>query len=189
MWPWGHLAAGYLLYSGYTHVRHRIPPDGIATLVLAFGTQFPDLIDKPLAWTFELIPSGRSLAHSLYALAAVSLLVAWIAKRHGRPQIGSAFAIGYASHLVADGITPFLAGDFSKLTYLGWPLLPPPDYGVEHGFIYHFTHMEFTPFFLLQIALGVLLIWVWVEDGMPGVKTIRIAISRLYARLTMIAAE
>ena len=183
MWPWGHLAVGYLLYSTYIHWSSRRSPDGIATLFVALGTQFPDLIDKPLAWTLHVIPSGRSLAHSLYAFTLVSLLVAWVAKHYGRPQIGPAFALGYASHLVADGITPLLAGDLSKLTYLGWPLLPPPDYGVEHGFIYHFTHMEFTPFFLLQIALGVLVIWVWVADGTPGVDTLRIAAKRVYDRV------
>ena len=183
MWPWGHLAVGYLLYSVYTHGRDRAPPDGIAALSVAFGTQFPDLIDKPLAWTFHVIPSGRTLAHSVYALTIVSLLVAWIAKHYGRPQIGPAFAIGYASHLVADGIAPLLEGDFSKLTYLGWPLLPPPDYGVEHGFIYHFTHMKFTPLFFFEITLGVAVIWIWIQDGAPGVDTARIVIKWACDRL------
>ena len=183
MWPWGHLAVGYLLYSTYTHVRHRTPPSGVATLCVVLGTQFPDLIDKPLAWTFHVLPSGRSLMHSLYAVAVVSVFVAWVAKRYGQPEIGPAFALGYASHLVMDGITPFLVGDFSKLTYLGWPLLPPPDYGVEHGFIYHFTHMEFTSFFLLQIGLSMFVLWVWIVDGRPGVGTIRIATKRTYDRL------
>ena len=183
MWPWGHLAVGYLLYSLYTRGKSRTPPDDIATLFVALGTQFPDLVDKPLAWTFQLLPSGRSLAHSLYALILVSLVVAWIAKRRGQPQVGPAFALGYASHLIADGIAPFLEDDFSKLTYLGWPLLPAPDYGIEYGFLYRFTHLEFTPSFLLEIGLGVLVFSLWIVDGTPGVDLIRTAMKRAYERL------
>lgn len=58
MWPWGHAAIGYLLFSMDTRLRYGRRPGGPATILLFFGTQFPDLVDKPLAWTLPLLPSG-----------------------------------------------------------------------------------------------------------------------------------
>ena len=65
MWPWGHLAVGYLVYSGLSRWRFGRLPGSVATLAVALGTQLPDLVDKPLAWTVNVLASGRSLAHSL----------------------------------------------------------------------------------------------------------------------------
>ena len=49
MWPWEHLAFGYVLYSlGVRTLRGRTPR-GPPVLVLAVATQVPDLLDKPLA--------------------------------------------------------------------------------------------------------------------------------------------
>ena len=184
MWPWGHLVVGYLLYTAYTHVRWRDAPNGPATILLALGTQFPDLVDKPLAWTFHVLPSGRSFAHSLFAAAAATLLVRRWAERSGRPSLGVAFGLGYASHLAADAIAPVLNGDYAKLTYFGWPLLPAPDYGVELGFAYHFTHMAFTPFFAFQLLLAALVAAIWVRDGAPGIGMLRVATRRVFDRVT-----
>ena len=50
--PWGHLAIGYLCLSLAIRARWRVPPQGPAVIAVAIGTQLPDLIDKPLAWTF-----------------------------------------------------------------------------------------------------------------------------------------
>ena len=184
MWPWGHAAVGYLLYTGYTHANDRLPPSGPAAIAVALGTQFPDIVDKPLAWNLGVLPSGRSLAHSLFAAVLVTALVARYANRRGYPRVGLAFGMGYVSHLVTDGIDPLLSGDFSKLTYLGWPLLPTPDYSVEHGFIHHFINMELTPFVFLQFGLVTLVIGVWVRDGTPGLDTLRIGIEYLYEKMT-----
>jgi hypothetical protein len=75
MWPWGHLALGYLLYSPFARARFGRPPTDRATLLLAFGTQLPDLVDKPLAWRLDVLPAGRTLGHSLLSVVAVSALV------------------------------------------------------------------------------------------------------------------
>lgn len=57
MWPWGHVGAGYLVYTLLRrHTGER--PAGAAVLALAVGTQFPDLVDKPLGWTVGLLPGG-----------------------------------------------------------------------------------------------------------------------------------
>ena len=94
MWPWGHAAAGYLLYTLWARRRFHRPPAGAATLALAVGTQFPDLVDKPLAWTFGISPSGRAGAHSLL-IAIPLLLMLWVGlpDRHRRSLWG-AFAAG-----------------------------------------------------------------------------------------------
>ena len=60
MLPWGHLAVGYLAYSLAVRVRSGGPPAGLAVAALAVGTQFPDLIDKPLVSWVSVLPSGRS---------------------------------------------------------------------------------------------------------------------------------
>ena len=116
MWPWGHLAFGYLLYSVLVRLRSWDSPDGQTVLLVLLGTQFPDIVDKPLAWTFHLFPSGRSLAHSLFAVAAVSALVGVYYQRRGRPQLGIEFAVGYLSHLIGDGIGYLLSGEYVYLS-------------------------------------------------------------------------
>jgi hypothetical protein len=61
MWPWEHLAVGYLLYSVSCVLWGRYPTR-IGVAALAFGTQFPDLVDKPLGWWLGVLPSGQSFA-------------------------------------------------------------------------------------------------------------------------------
>ncbi len=161
MMPFGHAAVGYLLYVPYA-VRRRVDPHGGPLLALLFGTQFPDLVDKPLGWTFGVLPSGRSLAHSLLTVAVVLALVLYAARRRGRWHWGTAFGIGYLSHLAADSVLPALRGRPDRLTNLAWPLLPPPNYGTEHGFGTYFTGLsarlvagDVSPFLGFQLALVV----------------------------------
>ena len=172
MWPWGHLAVGYLCYSAWTRVRSGRDPVGVETVVVALGTQFPDLIDKPLAWTFELLPSGRSLAHSLLTAVPITLLTFWLCRREDRESVGVAFAVGYLSHMFVDGIPALLDGAFEYVTYLVWPLLPPPPYEMDASFAEHFRHLEPTPYFLGQLALFALAVGVWARQGWPGVETL-----------------
>lgn len=125
MWPWEHLAAGYLLYSGYVRLRRRRPPDANAVLVLAVATQLPDLVDKPLAWLLGILPTGTSLAHSALLAGPLVFLFFLLARRVGRPALGSAFAIGYTSHLLGDVAYRHFVEDES-LGFLLWPLVPQP---------------------------------------------------------------
>ena len=174
MWPWGHFVVGYVCYSLSVHVRRKRGPDGWGALAAAFGTQFPDLIDKPLAWSLHLLPSGRSLAHSLLTATIVLAAVYLYSRRRERSELSVAFAVGYLSHLVGDAIGPFLVGDYVYLSFLGWPLLPPPPYGDEGGFLSHFAAIEFTPWFLAQFGFGLAVVTlVWVLDGAPGLAGAR----------------
>jgi len=115
MWPWGHLAVAYLIYTGYSHRRADHPPRALPMIALAIGSQFPDLIDKPFAWSLEILPGGRTLAHSVFVAALLLPAAYSLARRVDRPEIGTAFAIGHVSHLLAD-VPPsaILSGDLGR---------------------------------------------------------------------------
>ena len=168
MWPWGHLAVGYLLYAASSRRQRARPPDGAETILIAFGTQFPDLIDKPLAWTVSVLPNGRSLAHSAFVAAAVIGGVRWLCRRAGAPTLGGAFGLGYASHLFADAFPPVLYGAPAGTAFLAWPVLPPVEYDTARSFTAHVAGIEPTPYFLSQVALAAVALVVWLRDGAPG---------------------
>ncbi|WP_226010885.1 metal-dependent hydrolase [Halomicrobium salinisoli] len=172
MWPWGHAAVGYLLYSLLVRADGRAPSSA-PVVALAFGTQFPDVIDKPLGWTFGLLPAGRSLAHSMFALLAVSAVAVGVARRYGRPAIGVAFGVGAVSHSFADGLYAVVTGQYADLSYLGWPLLPAPVSEVEQSFVAHVALLEFDWHFALELALVVLAAAAWLRDGRPGLDLVR----------------
>lgn len=171
MWPWGHAAVGYLLYSAYVRAGFDSRPAGPQVLALAVGTQLPDLVDKPLAWQFHVLPNGRSVGHSLLVFALV-VLVAWLAlQRTSRDVPLTAFGIGYLSHLLGDGLYPFLDGEFHALGYLAYPLVPPIEYDVlDAGFIAIVLSKDFGVTGYVELGLALVAIVLWYVDGMPGVR-------------------
>jgi membrane-bound metal-dependent hydrolase YbcI (DUF457 family) len=173
MWPWGHLAAGYLIYSAYARLRTGGAPADLPALVAVFATQIPDLVDKPLAWSLSILPSGRSLTHSLVTVGP-ALAVAWLlaTKRDARP-LGTALAIGVLSHLFTDALYPLLGLDFEFLTFLGWPLLPIPPYEVDSSFAAHFALIDLSPSLVFELLLVAIASVVWHCDGNPGLATVR----------------
>ncbi|MFC6733994.1 MULTISPECIES: metal-dependent hydrolase [unclassified Haladaptatus] len=172
MWPWGHLAVGYLSYSLGARWRDA-SLRGHEALAVAFGTQFPDLVDKPLGWDLALLPSGRSLAHSLITALVVIAIVVAIARRFDRERVAWVFSLGYLSHLAADGFQPFVLGQFEFLTYLGWPLLPLPPYENEsRSIVEHLLALDWSTFFAIELGITAIAITVWVYDGMPGLFTV-----------------
>ena len=172
MWPWGHLAVAYLIYSAFSRTRFDVPPRAGAAFVVAVGSQSPDLIDKPLAWTLTLLPSGRSLAHSVFFAGLVLLIARELGRRYNRPTLAVAFGIGYLSHLVTDAVSPLWAGDHASLAYLVWPLLPMHD-SPTPGIIWYILSQEWTPYASVQFALFVVACGVWVFDGTPGMGVAR----------------
>ena len=183
MLPWGHLAFGYLVYSAATRVLRRRAPDGPSTLVLALGTQFPDLVDKPLNWWFDVY-DGRAVAHSLVTLVPLCLLLFVAAERSDRRDLAAAFSLGVLTHLVGDSLDPFLSGSLGPLSFLLWPLRPAPTYAAD-SFSDHLRSwlLELRTFsagsitdllagrFGFQILLASLVVGVWALDGFPGVRT------------------
>lgn len=171
MWPWGHAALGYLTYLVLRRVRgDDWPPGDVPTLALAVGTQFPDLIDKPLAWSFALLPSGRSLAHSLLVATAVCGAAVLVSRRYGHSTTAWAFTTGYYAHLLGDALVPLLSLDTEFLTFLAWPLLAPPPYPNDSSFIEHFTNLQLTPLTLFGLLLTVVTLGLWIRDEYPGIR-------------------
>ncbi|MBX0325413.1 metal-dependent hydrolase [Halomicroarcula sp. F13] len=172
MWPWGHAAVGYLLCTLWLRARYGHRPTAGVVLPLAVGTQFPDLVDKPLGWTLGVLPSGRAGAHSLL-IALPLLVVLWwhLDSRHGRTAVAG-FALGYLSHLAGDGIYAVFDGEVLYLGYLLWPVTPLPPYEESAGILAHFAAAEVTPHLLLEVGLFVVATALWLVDGAPGLRVL-----------------
>jgi membrane-bound metal-dependent hydrolase YbcI (DUF457 family) len=131
VFPLGHATVGYLLYVPFALLTDRRLPYGLTLGALLVGTQFPDLVDKPLVFV-GVLPSGRSLAHSLFFAAGLLVVLWFVTRRYGRPHLTTAFAFGHLAHLLGDVVDPITTGRTGELVFLLWPLLPAPEYGVEN---------------------------------------------------------
>ncbi|MFB6165584.1 MAG: metal-dependent hydrolase [Haloarculaceae archaeon] len=182
MWPWEHVAFGYLLYSLWRHGRGESPA-GVPTLALAFGTQLPDLVDKPLSWGVGLFPAGYSVAHSVFVAVPVGAAAVLVAARRDRSAVGVAFAVGYLSHLVGDVINPLRTGDGLGVERVLWPLVRLPGYDRHYDLVGRTVH--YLVRFLGELAhlrslvpvvvyLGILasVVVLWIVDGAPGVRVL-----------------
>ncbi len=115
--------------------RRRLPSSAPGIDAPARRDALPDVIDKPLAWTFAILPSGRMLAHSLVVSLPVLTVVVLLAAHRGYGQYGMVFSAGYLSHI---------AGDFYPIARLGmeyyffpnlfWPFCGNPKAGVCGAF-------------------------------------------------------
>ena len=177
MWPWEHLAVGYLLCSICFRLAGR-RVDAPAALALAVGTQFPDLVDKPLAWSFGVLQSGVSLAHSVLVAPLVALAVAGLARRTGHAPVGVAFAVGYLSHLPADLLYPLLVGGPVVPEAYLWPVVVVPSsasgslLATVLAFAERSAAVAVGPRGALYLGVELLLLGaavaLWVADGRPG---------------------
>ncbi|WP_048077045.1 metal-dependent hydrolase [Halorubrum sp. AJ67] len=134
--PVTHGAVAYLLYVAYAAATTRRLPVRWALVPLAVGSQFPDLIDKPLAYWGVLV-YGRSLAHSVFVLFGVCGGLWWVMRSESTP-VGdripdrlrevapAAFAVGYVAHLLGDAWGGLLAGDLASMRFLAYPLVSVP---------------------------------------------------------------
>ncbi|MFC6827230.1 metal-dependent hydrolase [Halopelagius fulvigenes] len=183
MWPWGHLAFGYVVYSLVSRITRGRAPAWPAVLLLALGTQAPDLVDKPLAWTLSVLPSGRSFAHSLIFGTVLVGLAAALLRRLDFDG-GGAFAVGYYSHLVGDVLIPLSTGDFEKLGFLLWPVLSVPEgHTPSVGIISYLLTPDLTVRYLFEMGLaGLVGLW-WLLDGAPGAAELWRAVRRRVPRL------
>ncbi|EMA24384.1 hypothetical protein C443_04459 [Haloarcula argentinensis DSM 12282] len=93
-------------------------------LLLLVATQLPDVIDKPLAWTFAILPSGRMLAHSLVISLPVLTVVVLLAAHRSYGRYAVVFSAGYLSHIAGDFYPIMRLGtDYYFFPNLFWPLL------------------------------------------------------------------
>ena len=158
MWPWGHLAV---------------------------GTQFPDLVDKPLAYWFSVLPNGRSLTHSYLVAVPLSAIVVSVTRRYGYGAFGTAFAVGYLTHPIADGVGALVDGWFGGLAFLVWPILPPPEYMAE-DFGFHWLKLltalrrlsverllaDWSDPFVVEVWIGLVVVGLWIYHGMPPLERV-----------------
>lgn len=182
MWPWEHAAVGYVCYSAATRLLGGEPPDGDPVLFLAVGTQFPDLVDKPLSWGLGVFPTGYAAGHSAIVLIALSVLVVAIVREEGRRRNAVAFLVGAWTHVAGDVVSPLRAGEPLGIDRVLWPVVEREPYdddlGVERGFVYLREYLadigsaDVGTGVLLGFALGVASVVLWLVDGAPGVRAV-----------------
>jgi hypothetical protein len=191
MWPWGHLAVGYLWYVVSVERRPEAEQTIPALCALAVGTQFPDLVDKPLAWTFDVLPSGRSLAHSLLTIVALVCLLTYLGRYARREELAFAFNVGIVTHTISDiepgPLAGLLAGDWGQLqwlSYLVWPVVPPAPYPNDSSFVEVFAAFTLDPYIIFQFGLFGVGTCAWLATGATGVSALRRAVRRRLGRGT-----
>lgn len=177
MWPWEHLAFAYVLYSLLSNAVRRTSPSTRETMAVVVGSQVPDLLDKPLAWTFGVTETGYSIGHSIFVAPIVCLAVYAVAARRGHAALAGAFSLAYLSHPFADLFSQFLRGPVVDLRTILWPLASPPP-GSRGGFLDHFVRYVFryvnqllagglTLQVAIQSLLGCAVVALWLSDGAP----------------------
>lgn len=181
MWPWEHVVVGYVVYSLGSHLLRRGPPRAAETLVVALASLLPDLIDKPLAWSLDVVATGYGPAHSVFlALPLVGFVgTAWAIL--GRPQRGAAFGVGYLLHLAGDLLHNATGGSDLAPEIVLWPLRTYEPSGPRAGFLRE-SVMRFGQFrsemlagnlslyARAQIVLFALAVLLWVYDGTPVLR-------------------
>lgn len=193
MLPFGHAAVGYGLYSLVMRRRVGRSPNGTEAAVALFGSQFPDLVDKPLMWLFgEIFMTGRMISHSLLIAALIILLVGVLGYITATTNLALAFGIGYLSHPFVDAFQFVLQGsvavDIVEISFLVWPLQPPVEQIVRilHELPFVGTLLErkevWTARYLpsgyvlyiwmrvLELVLLILAAIRWRADGYPGLR-------------------
>lgn len=181
MWPLGHAAVGYLCYTLATRGRAGDSPTSAAVVALLVGTQFPDLVDKPLAWYLGVLPAGRSLAHSLVVLGPLCAGCYLLARRHERSELGVAFGVGALSHPLVDAL-PALWTPGLDAAFLLYPIVGVETY--EDGAPTAIELLLATlpePWFQLEFVLAALALTVWSRDGAPGLGVPRRLARRVVA--------
>lgn len=192
MWPWGHLAFGYVCVSMLTRAIAGRPPTDREAGVVVLATQLPDLVDKPLGWGLNLYTTGYGAAHS--ALVAGPILITVLAYGIRKRSIAAlAFVAAYASHPAGDVLSALLDSNPSALARVLWPVADFQSYSTDRGFaeraLHYFTTYatELTDptalaalaaYASMFVAVGAL----WLYDGMPGTGLFRIAKRRARRR-------
>jgi len=172
MWPLGHAAVAYLSYTGLCRSRNRVPQGSLAVVALLVGSQLPDLVDKPLSWYLGILPTGRSLGHSLFVIVPLVGLVYALSRRSGHEEYAIAFGVGLGAHLLADGL-PVLWGD-ADIALMLWPILSLEAYPDGAPTIAGLLGDSLgEPYFLVEFLLAGLAAAIWQRDGYPGLGPLR----------------
>ncbi|WP_299235630.1 metal-dependent hydrolase [Natronomonas sp.] len=169
MLPWGHAAVGYLCYAALCRYSDGARPGGTAVVALAVGTQFPDLLDKPLAWYLGVLPSGRSLGHSVLVAAVLAAIVYRLAAEYGRPELGVAFVVGHGTHLAGDSVYRIAAGEFGELRFFLWPVVSQSGgSGTGYTILEALIELSKTPAGIFESLLFLATTGLWISHRAPG---------------------
>lgn len=124
MEPTNHVLVALLPVVAYSLLRYRRLPSGSIVLTAVFAGLFADIVDKPLAWTFGIIPSGRMLAHSIVISIPLLVVLLVVAYRTDRLPYAVVFTWGHLSHLAGD-FYPVLSQGSNYYYYpnMFWPLM------------------------------------------------------------------
>lgn len=157
MWPWGHGGFAYLVQRGRDAARGRAPVDGAGLAFLLVAAVLPDLVDKPLAWGVGVLPSGRSLAHSLLVLAPALALAAVVeGHRTGGTRWTGLAAVGVLTHVAGD-LADVALGLKPNWSFVAWPVLAVPADAPPSG-------LTLTPYQGLQVALAAAALVLWARS-------------------------
>lgn len=186
MMPWEHAMVGYIAFSILVRFSSRGPPTAAETVAVVFASLLPDLVDKPLAWQFNLFGSGHAIGHSVFAAVPAVAVALALARRRGSSRTGVAFGVAYLLHLAADVVPQSIRRGESLVGRVLWPLERDGS-GYDAGFGAELTE-NLTDYFgwtVEQIASGdpdpylfVLFglfgfgVVLWVADGMPIAREI-----------------
>ena len=190
--PWEHAVIGYIGYSVFVHVVYRESPTTGETLVVVFASVLPDLIDKPLAWQFNVFSSGHALGHSLFFAIPLSLALLVLAWLRGQRRYGEAFAIGYLLHLPADVFPQYLLDGEFKFHRVVWPVVRDENgngAGFREEFMDNFEGYARSigeqvasgnpdPYLILVLGFWIFGVLLWIYDGMPVGREIYGAVRR-----------
>ena len=189
MWPWGHAALGYIVYSLALRAgRRRVT--GAEAAVLAVGTQTPDLVDKTLAWGLDVFAAGYAAGHSVFVVVPVGVAVVALAARRGRPRLGLAAVVGCWTHLAGDVLVAVVFSRQYTYERVLWPVVELPASHSSASFLgqvgYYATRFlaylaaaESLLPLAVYVAPSVLAVGLWLADGRPGLGYVRQAVARL----------
>lgn len=170
MLPIVHPVVGYLCYAVYRRSCHGEQPDGTPAVVAVVAATLPDLIDQPL-WLAGLTPVGRTVAHSSVVAVPVVVIVVALTRRRGQSALGIAFTIGYLTHIAADIPWHVLAGDYSELGFLFWPITSMPAYTGTKA-LGTIGGVEITTLWV-EAVICIVGVGLWWYDGRPGLDVLR----------------
>jgi hypothetical protein len=182
MWPWEHAAVGYLAYSLALRTLGKDPPSDGGTVLLLFGTQLPDLVDKPLSWGLGVFPTGYAIGHSVLVALPLGAIVLAAGVRASRVRPAVAFVVGYWAHLIADVMNPLRYRAPPAPERILWPLVPGTPYdqdlGLKRGvaylgeFLATLQSMDPVSLVVVYLLLPAGTALLWLRDGAPGVGVV-----------------
>jgi hypothetical protein len=119
--PHEHFLIAVLPIVGYYLLRYQRFPSKSLIFVIFVGSQFPDLVDKPLAHAVLILPSGRVFIHSLPFAIPICVLAIYYGAATHRPELSGAFVFAYLAHIFTD--TQHVLLDGGVPPDLFWPLM------------------------------------------------------------------